>query len=195
MRIGTLPFLVLLLLASRGAAEESITSLDLPDSKGVVHGIDEWVGRKAVVMFFVGVECPVSNFYAPEMERLRGEYADRGVAFHLIYSEPDATAECVARHVSEYGLSLEALLDAGQALAKQVGVDRVLTVVVASADGRVLYRGRVDDRFSEDGKRRDEPTTRDLRDALDAVLDGKAPPMRETPVFGCPLPEASPVSR
>lgn len=187
MRTRTLPFLILALLWSRGAAGEDIASLDLPDTKGVVHRIDEWAGRKAVVLFFVGVECPVSNFYAPEMERLRGDYADRGVALHLIYSEPDAASERVAAHVAEYGLSLEALLDPQQSLAKQAGVDRVLTVVVASAEGQVLYRGRIDDRFSEDGKRRDEPTTRDLRDALDAVIDGKTPPTQETPGFGCPL--------
>lgn len=195
MRTSTLPLLALLLLASRGAAEESITSLDLPDTKGAVHRMDAWAGRKAVVLFFVGVECPVSNFYAPEMERVRAEYADRGVAFQLIYSEPDAAAERVAAHVAEYGLTLGALLDPGQALARQAGVNRVLTVVVASAEGNVLYRGRIDDRFSEDGKRRDEPTTRDLRDALDAVLDGKTPAMRETPVFGCPLPEVPAASR
>ncbi len=191
----TLPFLILALLWSRGAAEEAITSLDLPDAKGVVHRIDEWAGRKAVVLFFVGVECPVSNFYAPEMERLHDEYSERGIAFRLIYSEPDASVERVAAHVAEYRLSAEALLDARQALARQAGVTRVLTVVVASPGGGILYRGRIDDRFSEDGKRRDEPTTRELRDALDAVLAGKAPAARETPVFGCPLPEVPADSR
>ena len=54
----------------------------------------------------------------------------------------------------------------------------------------MLYRGRIDDRYSPDGKRRNEPRTRDLEDALDAVAAGRKPAVSETPVFGCPLQEA-----
>ncbi len=195
MRMVTLPFLCLLVLMSQVTADERISTLDLPDPQGVVHHIEEWDGHKGIVLFFVGVECPVSNFYAPEMTRLANQYSDRGVAFYLIFSEPDVKADRAEGHIQEYGLPGQALLDPLQALARQVGVNRVLTVVGAAADGDVLYRGRIDDRFSEDGKRRDEPTTSDLRDALDAVLLGKAPTIRETPVFGCPLPEVPAASR
>lgn len=44
----------------------------------------------------------------------------------------------------------------------------------------VLYRGRIDDRYTADGVRREEPTTRDLEAALTAVVAGKKPPAAET---------------
>ncbi len=62
--------------------------------------------------------------------------------------------------------------------------------VVVSRDGKLVYRGRIDDRYATSGKRRDEPTTHDLSAAVDAVLAGKAPAVSQTKVFGCPLPKA-----
>ena len=50
------------------------------------------------------------------------------------------------------------------------------------------YRGRIDNRYASDGKRRDDPTTHELVDALEAVLAGEAPAIAQTKAFGCPLP-------
>jgi hypothetical protein len=62
-------------------------------------------------------------------------------------------------------------------------------VAVVGQDGKVLYRGRIDDMNIDYGKRRAEPTQRDLRNALDAILQGKAVPTPTTKVIGCDLPE------
>ena len=59
--------------------------------------------------------------------------------------------------------------------------------------GMVVYRGRIDDTYALDGKRRDRPSTRDLRDVLDAISrrQDAAPIVR--PAFGCPLPKPAPL--
>ncbi len=183
------PLLLLALACSAATlrAEETIPPFELLDAAGHAHTRDEWKGAKAVVLFFVGVECPVSNFYAPEMTRVEEAYRDRGASFYMIYSEPGVTAEEAAKHDEEYRLAMPALLDPRQALARAADVKRVLTAVVVTAEGQVVYRGRIDDRFAMDGKRREEATTHDLRDAIDAALAGKEPATAETEVFGCPL--------
>ena len=79
------------------------------------------------------------------------------------------------------------LLDGEQKIATQAGIKRVPTFLVVRPDGTIAYRGRVDDRWSPEGKRRDEPRTHELADAVEAVLAGKEPPTAETPTFGCPL--------
>lgn len=136
------------------------------------------------LLFFVGAECPVSNFYAPEIGRLGRRLP--GAA--LVYAEAYGAARA---HAAEYGLGLPVRSDPQGVLAKTCGVERVPTAVLLGADGAVLYRGRIDDRYSPEGKRRDEPRTRDLEAALDAVASGRLPSVRETPVFGCPLPKES----
>ena len=53
----------------------------------------------------------------------------------------------------------------------------------------MIYHGRIDDRYSLSGKRRDVPTRHDLEAALDAALAGKTPEVPETRAFGCLLPK------
>ncbi len=54
-----------------------------------------------------------------------------------------------------------------------------------SKDDAVVYRGRIDDTYTTFGKRRPEPTTRELRDALEAVIAGKKPKVTKTDSVGC----------
>jgi peroxiredoxin len=176
-------------LAAEGdAPSRAVQGFCLADVEGRKHGPAEWKGRKAVVLFFLGVECPVSNGYAAEMARLAGEYGPRGVLFWGLHPDPDVAKEAAARHAADYGLKFPILLDPAQDLARRVGVEVVPEAVVLSPEGRVLYRGRIDDRYALNGKRRDEPTTRDLTNALQAVLAGQAPPAAQTRAYGCPLP-------
>ena len=59
----------------------------LHDTEGVVHRPDEWAGARAVVIFFVTTDCPLSNAYAPEMNRIEQTYAPRGVRFYALQGD------------------------------------------------------------------------------------------------------------
>lgn len=143
---------------------------------------------KGTVVLFLGTECPVSNGYAPEMERIYQEAKSREVAVVGVYAEPTVTVAEAEAHGKEYGLTFPRSLDPEQAIARAAEVQRMPTAVVFDAAGKVVYRGRVDDRWSPEGKRRDVPRTRELRDAIDAVVAGRAPQVSAAPPFGCPLP-------
>ena len=166
-----------------------IGEFSLVDTQGARHTPAEWPGHKAVVLFFIGMECPVSNGYSPTMRDLATRYGERGVACYGIHCDPSVTAEAAAAHAKDFGLPFPVLLDPEQLLARMAGARVTPDAVVASPDGHVLYRGRIDDRYALDGKRRDEPTTHELVDALEAVLSGKTPEVSEARAFGCPLPK------
>jgi peroxiredoxin len=157
---------------------------------GKSHSAADWGEAKAVVYCFLGTECPVSNGYAPAMQRLADKYASQGVPFVGVYVEPTVTAEEAKAHGEEYALKFPRLLDPEQQLVAAAGVVRMPTFVVVRPDGVIVYRGRIDDRWSPEGKRRDVPRTRELEDAIEATLAGRAPPVAETPTFGCPVPRA-----
>jgi peroxiredoxin len=140
---------------------------------------------------FLGTECPVSNGYAPELERLHQRYKGRDVVFCGIHCEPDVSLEKAKRHAQEYGLTFRLALDHEQRVAKAAGVRIMPTAVVLGKDGQLLYRGRIDNRYSEKGQRRPEATTHDLDVAIAAVLAGKRPAVPVTEPFGCPLPKIS----
>lgn len=175
--------------ADPGAKPGVVKDFSLADVKGKRHTAADWKGKQAIVLFFLGTECPVSNFYAPEYVRLAKTYTGKGVAFYGIHPDPDVSAADAERHAGEYRLTLPILLDPTQVITRQTGASVVPSAVVLSPVGEVLYRGRIDDRYSAEGVRREKPTTNDLETALSAVLAGKKPPVAETKAFGCPLPE------
>jgi peroxiredoxin len=183
-------------VAAEPAADSprSVTTFSLSDVKGQAHTGDEWHGKQAVVLFFLGAECPVSNGYSPDMCKLAEEYAERGVVCYGVHVEPGLAAEDAARHAEEYGLTFPILLDPEQKLAGMVGARVTPDTVVVQPDGAVAYRGRIDNRYSVKGKRRDNPTKHELVDAIEAVLAGQAPAVSETEAYGCPLPRL-PVAR
>jgi thiol-disulfide isomerase/thioredoxin len=179
--------------ADRETGKPGVKDFALLDPKGGRHTPAEWRDRKAVVLIFLGTECPVSNGYAPTVVRLAKAYAPKGVAVYGVYPDPDVSAADAVKHADEYKLSAVAreltfLLDPHQVLPAQTGVTRVPEAVVLTPAGIVRYRGRIDDKYSLDGRRREEPKAKDLENAIEAVLAGKAPEPAETKAFGCPLP-------
>src|SRR5207244_3481903 len=125
-------------------------------------------GKKASVLFFLIPDCPISNAYAPEIRRICAAYEKKDIAFFIVHADPDVSAEQARAHAKEYGLTCPVLRDPAHVLVKKTGVATAPEVAVV-VDGKVAYRGRIDDWYVDFGKRRAEPTRRDLREALDAI--------------------------
>jgi hypothetical protein len=145
--------------------------------------------RKATVLVFIIPDCPISNSYAPEIRRICGDYEKKKVAFFLVHPDPDVTAAQAKTHAKEYGYTCPVLRDPSHVLVKKTGVTTAPEVAILTADGKVAYRGRIDDWYVGYGRRRAEPTQRDLRNALDAVLRGDAVANPTTKAIGCSLPD------
>jgi len=142
---------------------------------------------KLTVFLFVRTDCPISNRYAPEIRRLRDAFAPRGVAFWMIYPDPDEAVAAIKKHLDDYKFGAPGLRDTRHALVKTTGV--AVTPEAAVFQGRTMvYRGRIDDRYEDLGKMRPEPATHDLEDALRAALAGKKV-SRRTRAVGCDIPE------
>jgi len=139
------------------------------------------------VLFFITSDCPIANSFAPEINRIVAEYGPRGVAFSMVYTDHHQTPEAARRHASEYGYESPVRLDAGRVLSRRYGVTVTPEAVLVDAAGERRYRGRIDDRYLAPGQYRLKPGTRELRDAIEAVLDGRPVAVAETKAAGCPL--------
>ena len=146
--------------------------------------LDELLARPRLVLVFVDPQCPIANAYAPELRRIQAEYEPRGVAFALVYADPDRHEPEVRAHAAAFGHTAPLVLDTEQSLAAHTGATMTPEACVL-AQGELVYRGRIDDRYFALGKQRAAPTTRDLRDALDAVLAGQTPARDWKPAIGC----------
>jgi AhpC/TSA family len=143
-------------------------------------------GEKAVVLLFVRSDCPISNRYAPELQRLYQRYSLLGLDFRLLYPEPGLIPSAMERHRKEYGLTIPALLDAGHKYVDRAQV-RVTPEAAVFVNGRLVYQGRIDDRFVDIGKSRSEATRHDLDEVLAAVATGKSAQRRQTKAVGCTI--------
>jgi hypothetical protein len=141
-------------------------------------------GTRATVLLFVTTDCPISNRYAPEVIRLFKSFASKGVSFWLIYPNPAESRQAIRDHRMSFGYPMQALLDPAHALARFTGATVTPEAVVVAGE-RIVYRGRIDDRYVGLTVQRPEPTSRDLEEALTALLAGKTPPHPTTEAVGC----------
>ena len=185
MLVRCLPLAGLLLFAAPAFADED----EFLDVEGRKQTPLAQADRKATVLFFLLPDCPVSNAYAPEIKRIVADYAGKKVAAFIVHADPDVSAEAAKKHAKEYGFTCPILRDPAHLLVKRAGVTMAPEVALFTPDGKVAYRGRIDDLYVDYGKRREAPTQRDLRNALDALLAGKPVTTPMTKVIGCYLPE------
>jgi hypothetical protein len=66
---------------------------------------------------------------------------------------------------------------------------------VVNREGKVVYRGRIDDSIAALGQPRRPVKDADLRDALDAVVSGKPVAKPETKALGCYISDFTPGKR
>jgi thiol-disulfide isomerase/thioredoxin len=136
------------------------------------------------VLVFTTTDCPISNRYAPEIQRLANKFGN--VSFVMVYPVASDTPELIDAHRKKFAYAMEFRRDEKHELVKKTGVT-VTPEVAVMKDGRMLYRGRIDDRYVDFGKDRPQPTVRDLERSLEAIIAGKAVPVSETRAVGCIL--------
>src|SRR5262249_60604700 len=83
---------------------------DLPDAAGRRHTAREWKEARVVALFFIAAGCPISNRYAPEINRIVADYAPRGVAFYGVHSCQDVTAGASRPHARDFAFDVPLVL-------------------------------------------------------------------------------------
>ena len=99
-----------------GAASSIASALDLNN-----RPLDPFAAAsgKGLVLIFIRTDCPISNHYAPEIQRLFAKYSGQSIAFWLVYPNADASAGQVAAHLKEYELAVPAVRDTRHLLVKK----------------------------------------------------------------------------
>jgi peroxiredoxin len=188
--------LLTVLTLSRPAArgEDAAQPLSFVDINGRKHAPLEAKGARAVVLFFVTTDCPVANYYTSEISAIVKDHAGKPVRFFVVHVDPDLTPAGARAHAKEYKLTCPVLLDAKHQLVRAAGATITPEAAVLTLEGKIAYRGRIDDRYVELGKRRVAPTRRDVREALTALLAGEPVKEPQTRAIGCPIPDLVPQS-
>jgi thiol-disulfide isomerase/thioredoxin len=165
-----------------GEELKKVSDFTLEDYNGVKHSLADFKSSKAIVLMFMATQCPVSNAYNERMEALQKDYASKGVTFVGINANKQESVEEIKNHAKEHGFSFTILKDWNNVVADKLGASVTPEIYVLNSNLELLYHGRIDD-----SQRENKVASKDLRNALDLALSGKAVAVRETKAFGCSI--------
>jgi len=160
----------------------------LPDTvSGRMFHFHRETEGKVVALMFICNHCPYVIHVNPELVRLSREYQARGVAFVAISSNdaekyPADGPERMREQAAALGYGFPYLYDESQEVARAYDAACTPDFYVFDRDRHLVYRGRLD------GSRpaNEIPLNgEDLRQALDAVLEGRPVNERQYPSAGC----------
>jgi len=167
------------------AIGSAIEDFSLPGTDGSVHTLNSLKGKSGSVLIFISVQCPVSNAYNERMEALAQDYGKRGISVIGINANATEDAAAVKAHAAEKHLTFAVLKDPGNKIADRLGATRTPEAYLLDANNKLVYHGRIDN--SKDASQVD---SRELRDAMDAVLAGKPVVKPTAMAFGCTIKRA-----
>ena len=158
---------------------------DLPGTDGKRHALADMNGELLVVIVSCN-HCPYVVAYEERMVSLARDYAHKSVDVIAINANDaarypdDAMPEMVVR-AAERGFPFPYVRDDSQAVVRALGARFTPEVYVFDRARKLRYHGRIDDNHRD----ADGVKSHDLRNALDALLVGKNPPIEETSAIGC----------
>ncbi len=164
---------------------------------GKEHGLADYAAAKAVVLVFTCNHCPVSQAYEDRLIALQKDYEAKGVQVFAVNPNcpkkvPEDSFEKMKERAAgndlgnwrdaEEPFNFPYVVDATQEVAKAYGATSTPQVFVLDKDRNVAYMGAIDDNMSPGHVKQQF-----LRDALDAIVEGKQPETPTTKHFGCSI--------
>ena len=159
-----------------------------PEFKGIVgtddkeHSLSDFKDSKLVVLIFTCNHCPVATAYEGRLVALQDDYKAKGVqvvAVNVNNIEADRLDKMKERAKSKT-FNFPYLYDSSQKMGHDYGATVTPHVFLLDQQRKVAYMGAVDDKQNAEKVKKTY-----LRNAIDALLDGKRPPETVTKQFGC----------
>ena len=159
----------------------------LPDYDGKVVSRDDFRGRRGLLVIFMCNHCPFVKHVAAQLSQIADEYQAKGVAVvgissNDIDSHPDDSPEKMKLEAAQQGYRFPYLYDETQAVAKSYHAACTPDFYLFDDKFQLVYRGQLDETRPKQGS---QATGKDLRAALDALLNGQPAPQPQRPSIGC----------
>jgi peroxiredoxin len=163
-------------------------AFDLEDvTTGEHRSLDQVKGEHGLLVTFICQHCPFVKHVEREIAAIGQDFVRKGVGIVAISSNdvvthPDDAPQNLKRQAQKLEFNFPYLYDESQEVARAYDATCTPDFFLFDKDLKLVYRGQLDD--SRPGNT--FPVSgRDLRLALDALLDGKAISSEQKPSIGC----------
>jgi thiol-disulfide isomerase/thioredoxin len=149
--------------------------------------LEKLKGKNGTVVMFICNHCPFVIHVNPELSKLGKEYQVKGIGFVAISSNdvvnyPQDAPDLMKEKAKAMEYSFPYLYDDTQEVAKAYDAACTPDFYLFDADLELVYRGQLDSSRPGNGL---PLTGSDLRNAMDAVLNGNAVDSNQKPSIGC----------
>lgn len=154
---------------------------------GAKRSLRELRGDRATVVMFICNHCPYVKHVNPELVRLARTYEPEGVSFIAIssndvQSHPEDGPQEMKKTALELDYPFPYLYDETQEIATAYKAACTPDFFIYDATLSLVYRGQLDDSRPNSGV---PLTGKDVRSALDALLEGNPVDEDQKPSIGC----------
>ena len=161
---------------------------DLPSVDGKSYSLASFGDSLAITLIFTCNHCPYAVAYEQRLIDLAREFASQDIAFIAINvndadNYPDDSFENMQKRAAELDLPFPYLYDETQSVAKAYGAVCTPHIFVLNDERRLAYEGRVDDSWKEP----ENVKSQDLRNALEALVEGENIEVASTNPMGCSI--------
>lgn len=155
---------------------------------GKKYGLASAKESDILVIVFMCNHCPYIQACIERLVRLSNDFQNRGVYFIGINSNdgeqyPEDNFEAMKEFAAEHDIQFPYLHDESQEVARAYNAQCTPDIFVYDKDRKLAYHGRIDDNWKDS----DKVTSQDLRNALEALLNGKPVSEDQHPSMGCSI--------
>ncbi len=149
--------------------------------------LDEVKGERGTLVMFICNHCPFVKHVDEEIVRLANDYRPRGFGAVAIMSNdtenyPQDNPAMMKEHAMQHQYSFPYLFDGTQEIAKAYEAACTPDFFLFDDELKLVYRGQLDDSRPGNGI---HPSGRDLREAMDAILNNRKVSEKQKPSIGC----------
>jgi peroxiredoxin len=160
----------------------------LPGVDGKDYSLGSLQDRAIVVVLFTCNHCPYVQAYEDRLIAMQHDYAGQGVQLLAInpnddHSYPEDNFDNMIKRARQKQYNFPYLRDETQRVARAYGAEYTPEAFLLDGRFQARYLGRVDDNWQHP----DKVKSHDLREAIEAVLNGREAPNPVTHPIGCTI--------
>lgn len=163
-------------------------AFSLPGVDGNTWSLDSFRDARALLVVFTCNHCPYAKAAEGRLADLARDYQERGLRVVAINANdasryPDDSFEGMKARAADKGFPFPYLHDESQAVARAYDAACTPDLFLFGPERRLFYNGRVDDDWKDPAN----VTREDLREAIEALLEGRPLEFEPVPSMGCSI--------
>lgn len=142
--------------------------------------------EKGILFLFLSPDCPLCQSYVPEINMLYDVYGSKGISIYAVFPGKFVSRDSVNTFISHYGLKTHRIvMDSMYSWTEKFKATVTPEAFLVNSRCEIVYRGRIDDKAYETGRKKLIAGTHELLDAVNSLDKGETIRVDSTRAVGC----------